>query len=804
MGGRKIKKMVNKTKKNYKKMKRRNFFILFLYFCLAGFFLSAISLMTLIVYSSKDLPSIESVQNYKANFSTRIYSKDGVLLNSYGNESRIFVPIDEIPAIVKQAFIAAEDANFYNHSGVDFIGILKAAYKNAIFFAKGDGQLVGASTITQQVVKNLLLSNERTFARKFKEILLSLEITKNISKDEVLEIYLNHIYLGASAYGVMAASLEYFGKSVKELNAAEAALLAALPKAPSDINPRRRKERAIARRNWVLQRMFENRFISLEELFVLKNSDLQVVPQKKVHKVSNGVNAFSGHIKSLVSGIYGSDAFFSNGYSVITTIDYEVQAALYKAFRNTILNYDKKMGYRGNAGNIKLSGDQCQNLNQFIEIAELTDFTLKYGLVLSVNEENLKVLDENCMEIAVPVESMSWSGKKSSDYAKGGQVIVFDSENNTFSQMPEINGGAMVINPKNGDVLAMIGDFFDRPNGFNRAISAKRQIGSAIKPFVYIAALENGFAPNSILVDEDLKLSDEWQPRNSSRDFLGSITLRTALERSRNIPTVRISEMLGTSLIVKRFQDFDLNTDSLQNDLTTTLGSLSVTVEKTVKAFSVFVNAGRKPDVVYINKISDSNGKAIFLKDGECDKSCFDESKVPIVSKIEYGEKVAKEDVSFQILSMLEGATQRGTARGMSAISEFGVAGKTGSTNDHKDAWFVGLTNDLAIAVFIGNDKPKSLGEGQYGSVIALPVVRDTMLALKQSYPITPFVAPNSIEPIVVDYNTGQAPSIQTKRKITEYFKLEDKKPRQIDLTSEVVTNEDVLDTEEKIISGIY
>lgn len=757
---------------------KKNAFGLVFYFLLLPILIFAIFILVTIFYVLRDLPSIQDLKSYKSNFTTRIYSRDGELLNNYASENRIFIPIEDVPEVVKMAFLAAEDSNFYSHHGIDISGILNAAYKNAVHLITGDGYLVGASTITQQVVKNILLSKEKTLSRKLKEIFLSLEVSREFSKDEVFEIYLNHIFFGSGAYGVMAASIEYFGKSVKDLSIQEAALLAALPKAPSDINPRRNKERAFERRNWVLHRMMENHFITDKEYQELKEIPLVVVSRKN-RKPFYGINSFADYVKTLTSSSFGSDTFFSNGYYIKTTLDHKLQKILYDTFRGKMLEYDKKMGYRGASGSIKIDNKSCFSLNAFIEKSEIVDVFLRYAVVLKHSDTGLLAMNDDCEEIVIPPEGLLWSGRKVSDF-KMGEIIVFEVNDGKYalSQMPDVNGGAMIMDPKTGEVLAMIGDFYDRPNGFNRAISAKRQLGSGVKPFVYMTALEHGFTPASTLIDEDLKLADEWQPRNDSRDFLGVITLRTALERSRNVATVRLAEMLGVSTVVKRFEDFKLNADHITPELSTVLGSFNVTVERVASAFSTFVNKGRRPESSYILKIQDQKGKTIFVKDGACDDRCSKEIEPPFINISNYGDQMTSEDVAFQVLSILEGATQRGTARALSKISSFGIAGKTGSTSDHKDAWFAGLTNNLAIVIYIGNDKSHSLGARQYGSVLALPFFSKTLSDSLGLYPITPFDIPNGIEQIQVDYNTGEVATENSKRTVLENFKRTDKKPK--------------------------
>lgn len=796
-----------KQKQSYRRIKKRGLLSLMFYFVLAISFLCAIFLLLVILYTGRDLPQVQSLKNYKSNFTTRIYSREGELLNNYANENRIYIAIDDIPNVVKEAFIAAEDANFYLHNGIDINGIIKAVFKNIIYLTTGNGTIVGASTITQQTVKNILLSNERTITRKIKEALLAIEASKIFSKDEILEMYLNHIFLGSNAYGVMAASIEYFGKSIKDVTVEEAALLAALPKAPSDINPRKRKKRALERRNWVLQRMLENNFITKDDYKMAIETPINVVNSKRNDKIFYGVNSFSDYVKTLVSSTVGSEEFFSGGYYIHTTLDYNLQRILYKAFRNHVLTYDKKMGYRKSLPVLKFDDNACLKLNSFIEKAELHDITLRYAMVSSTNSRGLTALNENCEEIFIPEHTMQWANQKPLNFKKG-QIIVFEYTEGEyqFSQMPEVNGGAIIINPHNGEVLAMIGDFYDRPNGFNRAIFAKRQLGSAAKPFVYLTALENGFTPASGIVDEDLKLADEWQPQNSSRDFLGLITLRVALERSRNIPTVRLAEMIGINKIIRRFENFGLNVDKLDSDLTTVLGSFSVTVERTAKAFSTFVNKGRKPETKYIIKVQNREGKVLLAQTEQvCNELCFSDKNPPVSMEENQGEQVANQDVSFQVLSILEGATQRGTASGLNKLFSFGVAGKTGSTNDHKDAWFVGMTNELTTVIYLGNDKPKSLGENQYGAVLALPIFRDVIYEASPFYQITEFEAPKGIERIKIDYYTGEIASEDSKRTIFENFKPSDRRPKKpLSRRSEEKEEVSIESLKKQLDEGVY
>lgn len=770
----------------FKKRKNKTYFWT-AYFIFISLFIFVLSAFSILFITIKDLPPVQSLKNYKYSFTTRLYSRDGALLNNYSLQNRVFIAIDDIPEVIKQAFLSAEDATFYSHSGIDIKGILNAAYKNFIFFIKGEKQLIGASTITQQVVKNILLTNEKTFTRKVKEIILSLEVSRIFTKNEILELYLNHIFLGSGSYGIVAAAHEYFNKPLNDLTIEEAALLAALPKAPSEINPRRNLERALERRNWVLQRMLENSYITKELYETSRAAEINIVKDRRLEKPSYGINSFSDYAKSIVSASLGSQAFLSGGYYVQTTLDYTLQKILYQAFRKGIMEHDQKMGYRPIGAFLPINEKICSSLNNFIEKAEITDDILKYGAVLDSTAEGLTLINELCEKIFLPVSSFSWINKsitpeKIKIYFQKGQVVVYEKaghEEYILSQMPEVNGSAIIMNPKNGEVMAMIGDFYDRPNGFNRAIFAKRQLGSAIKPFVYLTALENGFSPASTLVDEDLRLADEWQPRNATKDFMGLITLRTAFERSRNVPTVRLAEILGSGKFIKRFNDFNLNVEPIDNDLTTVLGSFSVTLERVAKAFSVFVNKGRKPESIYVLKIQDAEGKTIFAKDGDCGKRCLDIHDIPLIEDLGYGKKVAEEDVTFQVLSMLEGAGNRGTGRSIRHLSPFGIGGKTGSTNEHKDAWFAGVTNNFSIVIYVGYDKPKTLGASQYGAVVALPIFREIIKNTIPIYPITPFTAPESIEQIKIEYDTGEIAVEDSINPILENFKKTDKKPRQ-------------------------
>jgi penicillin-binding protein 1A len=761
------------------KAKKKGFFIKLFNLLVWIFLICTLALIVLVVYSLKDIPSIEKIQNYKHNLTTRIYSKDGQLLNNYATEKRIFIAIDEIPSNIKEAFISAEDSNFYSHSGVDFLGILKAMYKNVIFFTTGKGQLVGASTITQQVVKNIFLTNEKTIARKVKEMLLALEISKHISKNEMLEIYLNYIYFGSGAYGIYAASEEYFGKTPKELSLEEASLLAALPKAPSEINPKRNPVRALERRNWVLSQMLNNKYIAEEQFEIAKELPIMLSSKSSIKRSGyDGVNAFADYVKSEISKDIGSDNFFSSGLFVQTTMDYEVQKSFFKAVRDGLLSYDKRMGFRGVQGVIAVDDNTCQNFKEFLETVEIRDAVLRYGVITNTAEEGLEVLDETCNPQFIRASTMRWAQKTPLDF-KDGQIIIYeDGERPRFSQLPAVNAGLIVMDAKDGSVLGMVGDFYDRPNAFNRAMQAKRQLGSAIKPFVYLTALENGFAPNSILVDEEFTLADEWQPRNHSRDFLGSVTLRVALERSRNVPTVRVAEILGINKITNNFEKLGLNADPIEKNLTTVLGSFNVTVQKVAEALSIFPNGGKKVKTNFIQKIQDANGKNIFARDNICNESCFDESKPPIDIKPEENPRIIEEDVAFQVLSMLEGAVQRGTGRGVLSVAPLGLGGKTGTSSNFKDAWFVAVSNKLIIVLYVGNDNATSLGENQYGAVVSLPIVKAGLQRIVEKYPLSEFQAPASLEKIVIDYDTGGLPTPNTTTQIIEYFKESDSRPQ--------------------------
>ena len=759
------------TDKPAKKTKRSlNFKRIFFRLFVCGFILSGIAVFAGFIFFTQNLPSPSILKEYNPTTSTKIFSRDGVLLSEYTMENRIFTRIDDIPDLVKKAFLAAEDAKFYQHIGIDFASIVRAVVNDIEFYFKKDGRLLGASTITQQVVKNTLLTNERTMSRKIKEIILSLEVEKILSKDQIFEIYLNHIFLGNGAYGIMAASLEYFGKPLKDLEIHEVALLASLPKAPTELNPRKYKEEATNRRNYVIKQMAVNGFIDWSSVPIYQEKPITLAPHRNKTMRILGSNHVADYTKNLAIEKVGN----LDGMYIQSTIDSKFQSALFDGFRKVIFDYDKRHGFRGKLGSIGTT-DWCPKLKKFTQSQTLYDLELQYAVVLKSGESSFQAGSQECDTVDVSIDG--WNAK----LASGNIVAIKKNQSGKFvlSQFPQINGASMIIDVKNGDVLAQVGDFYDRPASFNRAIFAKRQPGSSVKPFTYLTGLQNGFTPASILVDEQIKMSDDWAPENDSGDYLGAITLRTAIERSRNVPTVRLAEMVGVTPIINTFKKFDLvpDSDTIPYELSTVLGSFSTTVERMAVAYSAFPNGGYAIEPTYIEKVQNNSGETLLRKGNIKCTTCDNSSVIPSITPNFRTNQLIDSDVAYQVTSLLEGGVRRGTGIAASHLApDGGIAGKTGTTSDNKDSWFAGFTQDFAIITYIGFDQPQSLGGNEYGATLALPIFVETMKSISEWYKIKPFNVPTGIEFIDIDYNTGLLPS-ENSRIIKEVFKKSDKRP---------------------------
>ncbi len=761
---------------------------LFLSLILLGFLFVAISILGIVKYT-KNLPDYRQLRDYTPSVISRLYTGNGSLLAEFSLQKRIFVPVENIPKKVKEAFVSAEDKNFYKHKGVDFTSILKASVINIKNVYQGK-RLVGASTITQQVAKNFLLTSEVSINRKIKEALLALRIERILSKNEILELYLNEIFLGQRSYGVAAAALNYFNKSMDELELAEIAYLAGLPKGPNNYHPTKKKSAAIIRRNYVLNRMYDDNIISKEE--AIKTSMLPLVSKKFKQNSKIYAPYFIEEVRRKVIDKYEESVLYKEGLHVITTIDPVLQENAIKALRNGLENYDKRHGWRGPIGNIEVSNleeDFIKIKNKFLNFPGL--HKKKLGLITKVDEDEISLLlIENKKKIKIEREKIKFSewinnGKKKynlenlSTIFKINDIIVLksaslNSDDYMLDQIPEVNGAIVAVDPRNGRVLALSGGYDFDNSEFNRATQAKRQPGSAFKPFVYLAALESGYRPNTKVLDAPLVIDqgpglEEWKPKNYSGMFYGPSTLRVGLEKSRNVMTVRLANQIGMKKITEISDRFKLG--DFPPLLATSLGAVETTLLKLVAGYATFVNAGRYNDPEVIEKIQDREGKVIFKRDVRACNKCMSKQNENFVKPIlpPEGVQVIDPNKAFQITWMLKGVTKRGTAKALKDF-KYEIAGKTGTTNDNMDAWFLGLSPELAVGVYVGYDTPRDLGDGETGGKVALPIFSEFMNTALKNKERRPFLVPEGVEMVKIDYKTGSITRNESKNTIYEAF----------------------------------
>ncbi len=731
---------------------------------------------------SKDLPDYSQLQDYEPPVMTRVHAADGALVAEYARERRLYLPIQAIPKLVLHAFIAAEDKSFYEHGGLDFSGIARAGLAYLQNYGS-NRRPQGASTITQQVAKNFLLTNEVSIERKIKEALLSLRMERTYSKDKILELYLNEIYLGIGAYGIAAASLLYFDKSVHELTVAEAAYLAALPKAPNNYHPFRHRERAIERRNYVIDRMVEDRYIATQDGEHAKRDPLTVSPRPTGAHIF-AAEYFAEEVRREVYERYGEKKLYEGGLSVRTTLDPKLQVTARKALVDGLVKYDEQQGYRGPVTKIDIAGDWGVKVAEVKHLSDVAPWRL--AVVLEVTDQAARigfqpgrepggaVAKERTVGI-VPIEGVKWAKAASGpernravqrvqQVLQPGDVVYVEPlnvNNNTFRlrQTPEVSGAIVVIDPWTGRVLALVGGFSYDLSQFNRATQALRQPGSSFKPFVYAAALDNGYTPSTVVMDAPLEIdqgaSGTWRPENYSGKFYGPQTLRFGIEQSRNVMTVRLAQDIGMPLIAEYAKRFGVY-DDLPSYLSFALGAGETTVLRMTAAYAMFANGGKRIKPTLIDRIQDRYGHTIFRHDQRECRGCQATKwqNQPEPSFVDKREQVLDPMTAYQVTSMMEGAVQRGTA---TVLKEIGkpVAGKTGTTNDEKDAWFVGFTPDLAVGVYLGFDKPRHLGRGATGGHLAAPVVKEFLKAALVEKPAVPFRVPSGIKLIRIDSKSG-------------------------------------------------
>ncbi len=733
-------------------------------------------------YFSIGLPDYKKLSDYQPPISSRVYSEDSKLIAEYAIEKRLFIPYESIPEKLVNSFLSAEDKNFFSHPGIDAKGILRAVIKNIKNISQNK-RLEGASTITQQVAKNFLLTNEVSLKRKIKEAILAFRIERAYTKERILELYLNQIYLGQGTYGIAAASLEYFDKSIKELNYSEAALLASLPKAPSKYNPYKYPEVAKFRRNLVLENLEENNFISKEELNEFKNSILKL--KKRKIEIVNEANSYTEEVRKTVKDIYGFEKLYSQGLSISTPlkINYQIQAL--KSLRKGIEDYDRRQGWRGAITN-KINNKNWENkINQY-KLDPTLNWNLAEIIFLNNSEIQFKTIDKKKKTIrgSVLFKEAKWTISKKrtiSDIHEIGDIIFVKKEKNLWKikQYPRVNGGIVIIDPYTGNVLALVGGFNFKTSEFNRVTQAKRQPGSAFKPIVYAAALENGFAPNTIILDAPFVESQgvglkNWKPENYGKKFYGPSTLRKGIEYSRNLMTVRIAKMLGLEEILKLSKKLNIY-DEIPELLSVSLGAAETTLINLASSYAPFVNGGKKIEPKLISRIQDRRGKTIFQEKGRkcigCDNFINDKIEFPKIKN--NSEQVISKETAYQMASILQGAVQRGTAKKLRSL-KVPLAGKTGTTNDNYDAWFIGFSSNLVIGVYIGYDNPKTLGKFETGSKAALPIFKDFVEKALYKEDFNEFKIPENIYLTSLNYDTGIKSAPGDKNSITEALKLRD------------------------------
>ncbi|GAA5540667.1 MULTISPECIES: penicillin-binding protein 1A [Brucella] len=746
---------------------------------------------------SKDLPDYEVLAKYEPPVMTRVHASDGSLMAEFARERRMYLPIQAVPNRVKAAFISAEDKTFYEHHGLDFGGLARAVITNVKNMGSGRRPM-GASTITQQVAKNFLLSSTQTYDRKIREAILAMRIEQAYSKDRILELYLNEIFFGLGSYGIASAALTYFDKSVGELNIAESAYLAALPKGPNNYHPFRQPARAMERRNWVIDRMAENGYITTAEAEDAKKQPLGVTSRSDMHYVFAS-EYFTEEVRRQIIQKYGVDALYEGGLSVRTTLNPTLQVEARKSLQSALLRYDEARGWRGPLKNVDLGNDWGTAFGDMQSYSDVPEWQL--AIVLNVSAAGADIGLQPEVEASgsrskerkrafITADDMKWAmrvtnidGKRSSAKSpegvlNTGDIIYVSKEGNGYrlQQPPKLEGALVAMDPHTGRVLAMVGGFSYAESEFNRATQAYRQPGSSFKPFVYAAALDNGYTPASVVLDGPLEVNQGgtlgvWAPKNYSGKFAGPSTLRYGIEQSRNVMTVRLAQDMGMKLVAEYAERFGVY-DKMLPVLSMSLGAGETTVLRMVTAYSVIANGGQSITPSMIDRIQDRYGKTVFKHDARqcegCNAQDWANQEEPTL--IDNRDQVLDPMTAYQITSMMEGVVQRGTAQILKSLDR-PLAGKTGTSNDEKDAWFVGFTPDLVVGVFMGYDTPESLGRGGTGGGLAAPVFKSFMEQALAGTPKVDFRVPEGMTLIAINRKTGMRTNEGDPNLIMEAFK---------------------------------
>ncbi len=737
---------------------------------------------------TRDLPSVEALENYQPPVTTRVYAGNGTVLGEYARERRIFVPIAFVPKRVINAFTSAEDKNFYSHPGIDPSGIMRAAVKDVFNILKHK-RPEGASTITQQVARNFLLNSDVNFTRKIKEAVLAIRIDSTYSKDKILELYLNEIFLGQNSYGVAAAALNYFGKSLDQLDIAEAAYLAELPKAPSNYDPRFHKQAALERRNWVISQMADNGYITADEAKAAIAEPL-VTQERPLGSQAIDSDYFVEEVRRLLYDKYGQNALYDGGLQVRATLDTRLQNFAVNALRAGLVRYDRRHGWRGAVSNISVQSNWKDTLASAGNQSGID--TWRVAVVLGFGDDNsVEIGLDDGSRARIPFNELGWARRELRGAAVGaaptsprevvkiGDVIYVEPTDGRgdygLRQVPEVNGAIVAMDPHTGRVLALSGGFSYASSQFDRAMQAQRQPGSSFKPFVYAAALDNGFTPVTKIDDTPVSLYQGpglplWTPKNFTGKFLGPITLRRGIELSRNVATVRMASEIGMDKIVPYPVRFGVY-DKLPPYLSNALGAYETTLMRMTTGYAEFVNGGKKINATLVGRIQDRNGRTIYRHDPRLCEGCngaWTNQSEPLLPDTR--EQIIDPRTAFQIVSLLEGVVQRGTGVAVRAVGK-PVAGKTGTSNDAKDVWFIGFSPDLTCGVFVGFDNPRTLGRREQGATVAAPIFRDFMKGALADQPATPFRMPPGIDLVSINVNSGGLANPADPHAILEAFK---------------------------------
>jgi penicillin-binding protein 1A len=749
------------------------------------------------------LPDYKQLADYEPAMMTRVHAGDGHLIAEYAKERRVFVPVAAMPRRVVNAFIAAEDQNFHTHPGVDVVALARAVVMNVINYTRGR-RLIGASTITQQVAKNFLLTNEVSIERKIKEAILAFRIERALPKQRILELYLNEIYLGYGSYGVAAAALNYFNKSLDELTTAEAAYLAALPKAPNNYHPIRKARAAKGRRDWVIMRMLEEGYVDGDTAELAKHTALRVIPRTATEFVE--ADYFVEEVRRELADRFGEDQLYEGGLSVRTTLDSQLQAIAEQTLRQGLITYDRRHGWRGPLTNIAIDNGWFGPLRGVKPPLGVDEWTL--AVVLALDDEGADIGRSDGRLARLPLEELTWARqprenrrlgpkiKHPSDVLKIGDVVLVEALTDAtpedpgkaeimappsaaqygLRQIPEIEGAIVVLDPHTGRVLAMNGGFHYALSEFNRATQARRQPGSAFKPFVYLAALDKGYTPGTLILDAPFVLDQgpglrKWKPANYSKKFYGPSPMRIGIEKSRNLMTVRLARAIGMKTVSEYAGRFGI-VKNMPLQLSMALGAGETVLLRLTAAYAMLVNGGKRVSPTFIDRIQDRNGKTVFRHDSRpCEECVVSEWRGDPIPEIpDLRETVTSPASAYQIVSMLKGVVQRGTGRRIRAVGK-PLAGKTGTTNREMDTWFIGFAPDLAVGVFAGFDTPRPLGRRETGSSVAAPVFRDFMALALKDKPSIPFRIPPSVRLVRVEAATGRAARPGDKQVILEAYK---------------------------------